>query len=233
MKRLYAEFFGTFALVFSGTGAVVFNHLSGGAITHVGIALVFGLIVLALVYTFGDVSGAHINPAVSIGFAVAGRFPWRDVVPYVLAQVAGATAASFLLKSMFATATNPAQMLVAHSNVNWGATIAKSGLEWQCFVLEAWLTWLLMLVVLHVSTGAKEKGITAGIAVGAIIALEALFAGPICGASMNPARSFAPALAAGKLDTLPIYIVAPILGAILAVLTFKLTQPTTQENGKN
>lgn len=218
--KLFAEFVGTFILVFAGTAAVVFDHLSNGAITHPGIALVFGLVVLALVYTFGDVSGAHINPAVTLGFAVAKRLPWRDVPGYILAQCLGALAASFLLSRMFPDG----------EAVNFGATTPfQENYGDECFVLEIWLTWALMLVVLHVSTGAKEKGITAGIAVGAVIALEALFAGPISGASMNPARSLAPALITNSpatLNTLWIYIAGPIIGAILAVPTFALTRQT-------
>jgi aquaporin NIP len=223
LTKLFAEFVGTFILVFAGTAAVVFNHVSNGAITHPGIALVFGLVVLALAYTFGDVSGAHINPAVTLGFAVAKRFAWRDVPGYIVAQCLGALAASFLLSRMFPDG----------EAVNFGSTIPfKPNYRDECFVLEVWLTWALMLVILHVSTGAKEKGITAGIAVGAVIALEALFAGPICGASMNPARSLAPALVSansGARDVLHLYIFAPILGAILAVPTFALTRQREKE----
>ena len=216
--KLFAEFVGTFILVFAGTGAAVFNFYSNNAITHPGIALVFGLVVLAMAYTFGDVSGAHINPAVTIGFAVARRFSWRDVPGYIVVQCLGALAASFLLLKMFP----------AGEVKSFGATIPfKEEFHTQCFFLELWLTWALMLVILHVSTGAKEKGITAGIAVGAVIALEALFAGPICGASMNPARSLAPALvttADTARNVLWIYIAAPVIGAVLAVPTFALTR---------
>jgi aquaporin Z len=194
MKKLYAEFFGTFALVFAGTGAIVVNHFSNGAVTHPGIALTFGLIVLAMIYTFGDVSGAHFNPAVTIGFAVARGFPWSEVPRFIGAQLLGAFSASLLLRVLFP------------ENPTLGATLP-----------EVILTFLLMLVILNVSTGAKEKGITAGIVVGATIALEAMFAGPVCGASMNPARSLAPALVSGHPEHLWIYLAAPILGALLAV----------------
>lgn len=204
MKKIAAEFLGTFSLVFAGTGAIVINQASNGAITHAGIALTFGLIVLAMIYTVGDVSGAHLNPAVTTAFAVARRFPWRDVPGYFAAQVAGALAASALLRVLF-----PA-------NATLGATL-PAGSAGQSFILEVVLTFILMFVILGVSTGAKEKGITAGIAVGAVIALEAMFAGPICGASMNPARSLAPALVSGQLQHLWIYLAAPALGAILAV----------------
>jgi aquaporin NIP len=204
MKKLVAEFFGTFGLVFAGTGAIVINGVSHGAITHAGIALTFGLIVLAMIYTFGDVSGAHFNPAVTTAFAIAKRFPLANVFPYIAVQVAGAFAASGLLRFLFP----------AHETL--GATL-PAGSAMQSFVLEIVLTFILMLVILSVSTGAKEKGITAGIAIGAVIALEAMFAGPICGASMNPARSFSPAVVSGHLEHLWIYLAAPVIGAALAV----------------
>jgi aquaporin Z len=203
MRKLAAEVFGTFVLVFCGTGAVVIDAARGG-VTHVGVSLVFGLVVLALVYAFGDVSGAHINPAVTLGFFLAGRFEGRRVVPYILCQCIGALAASFLLRALY-----PADATL-------GATLPASE-EWRSFVLEVLLTLFLMAVILAVSTGAKEKGIMAGVAVGSVIGLEALFAGPECGASMNPARSLAPAVVSGKLDHLWIYLTAPVLGAALAV----------------
>ena len=204
MKKLFAEFLGTFALVFAGTGAIVINHASNGAITHAGIALTFGLIVLAMIYALGDVSGAHLNPAVTTGFAAAGRFPWRAVPGYVGAQLLGAFLASGLLRFLFPT------------DPTLGATL-PAGAPMQSFVLELVLTFLLMFVILSVSTGAKEKGITAGIAIGAVIALEAMFAGPISGASMNPARSLAPAVVSGHLEHLWIYFAGPVLGALLAI----------------
>lgn len=204
MKRLLAEFLGTFGLVFAGTGAIVINQVTNGAIGHAGIALTFGLIVLAMIYALGDVSGAHFNPAVTIAFSAARRFAWRDVPGYLASQLAGALAASALLRALF-----PA-------NPTLGATVPADG-PWQSFILEVVLTFLLMLVILSVSTGAKEKGITAGVAIGAVIALEAMFAGPICGASMNPARSISPAVLSGHLEHLWVYLVAPTLGAILAI----------------
>jgi len=206
MKPYFAEFIGTFCLVFAGTGAIVINSVTGGEITHVGIALTFGLVVMAMIYTVGDVSGAHLNPAVTIAFAAAGRFEVRKVPPYIVSQCLGALAASGLLRALF-----PAHLTL-------GATL-PSGSPWQSLVLETVLSAMLMLVILNVSTGAEEKGITAGIAVGAVIALEAMFAGPICGASMNPARSLAPALVSGHVEHLWIYIAGPILGALAAVPT--------------
>lgn len=204
MNKYLAEFLGTFALVFAGTGAIVINAASNGAIGHAGVALTFGLVVLAMIYTFGDVSGAHLNPAVTTAFALARRLPWGEVIPYLLAQVAGAFAASGLLRVLF-----PADR-------HLGATVPAGSVS-QSFVLELVLTFLLMLVILSVSTGAKEKGITAGIAVGSVIALEAMFAGPICGASMNPVRSLAPAVMTGHVEHLWIYLGATTLGAWLAV----------------
>ena len=204
LKPLVAEFLGTFGLVFAGTGAIVIDGASHGAVTHVGVAITFGLIVLAMIYAFGDVSGAHLNPAVSTAFAIARRFAWSDLPGYLLVQIAGAFAASLVLKLLFP------------SDSTLGATL-PAGSETQSFVLEAILTFFLMLVILSVSTGAKEKGITAGIAIGSVIGLEAMFAGPICGASMNPARSLAPAVVSGHMESLWLYLIAPVLGAALAV----------------
>lgn len=204
MKPYFAEFLGTFALVFAGTGAIVINQASGGAVSHVGIALTFGLVVLAMIYAVGDISGAHLNPAVTLGFWMAKRLPGLEVAPYLVSQCGGALLASALMRLLF-----PSDPLL-------GAT-RPAGAAVQTFVLELVMTWLLMFVILNVSTGAKEKGITAGIAVGSVIALEALFGGPISGASMNPARSLAPALVTASLEHLWIYLGAPVLGALLAV----------------
>ncbi|HEX3800889.1 MAG TPA: aquaporin [Verrucomicrobiae bacterium] len=202
-NKLVSEFIGTFALVFAGTGAVVINETTGG-VTHVGIALTFGLIVLAMIYAVGDVSGAHLNPAVTAAFSLAGRFPISQVLPYIAVQCGGAVLASLILHGLFPL------------DRQLGITL-PAGSEMQSFGLEFILTLFLMFVILSVSTGAKEKGITAGIAVGAVIGLEAMFAGPICGASMNPARSLAPAIVSGNLAHLWIYIAAPFAGASFAV----------------
>jgi aquaporin NIP len=204
LKPLMAEFIGTFALVFAGTGAIVINDVSGGAVTHVGIALTFGLVIMAMIYTVGDISGAHFNPAVTSAFWLSGRFAGKQVLPYILSQGAGAIAASGVLHFLFLTQTT------------LGTTL-PAGSDMQSFVLELILTFLLMFTILNVSTGAKEKGVTAGIAIGAVIGLEAMFAGPICGASMNPARSLAPAVVSGHLEHLWIYLAAPVTGAWLAV----------------
>jgi aquaporin Z len=204
VKRLSAEAFGTFCLVFAGTGAVIVNDVSGGVVSHVGVALTFGLVVLAMIYAVGDISGAHINPAVTLAFLAAGRLEKSRVLPYVSSQIAGAFAASGLLRVLFP----------AHATL--GATL-PAGAVWQALVFEFVLTAILMFVILSVSTGAKERGMTAGIAVGAVIALEAMFAGPISGASMNPARSIAPAVVSGSLSSLWVYVAAPIGGALVAV----------------
>ena len=205
MKRWAAEFIGTFVLVFAGTGAIVINEASGGAITHVGISLTFGLVVLAMIYAVGDISGAHLNPAVSLGFFAARRFPGRELIPYALSQCAGAFVATGILRLLFP------------NDATLGATL-PAGSAMQSFAIEFILTAILMFVILSVSIGAAEKGITAGIAVGAVIGLEAMFAGPISGASMNPARSLAPAIVSQHLSSLWIYLAAPTAGALLAVI---------------
>ncbi len=211
MHKLAAELIGTFILVFAGTGAIVINDASRGTVSHLGIGLTFGLVVLAMIYAVGDVSGAHLNPAVTLGFLAARRFPVVWVGPYIASQCAGAVLASLVLRWMFP----------AHATL--GATL-PAGDAGPSFVLEVILTFILMFVILSVSIGPKEKGIMAGIAVGAVIALEALFAGPISGASMNPARSLAPALVAGRLDGLWIYLTAPVLGALAGVVGFRCVE---------
>lgn len=211
LSRLVAEAFGTFCLVFAGTGAIVINDVSGGVVTHVGIAIVFGLAVMAMIHAVGDISGAHLNPAVTIGMAAAGRLPRGHVIPYIVTQLAGAFAASGLLRLLFP------------HHASLGATV-PAGDFWQSFVLEGVLTFILMVVILRVSSGPKERGILAGITVGAVIGLEAMFAGPISGASMNPARSLAPAVVSGEFAGLWVYLTAPIAGAIAGVSCQRLLQ---------
>lgn len=215
MRNYVAELIGTFALVFCGTGAIVINQQSGGAITHVGIAITFGLIVMSMIYSLGNISGAHLNPAVSIAFTVAGRFSAKQLPGYILSQLLGAILASLTLKFLFPT------------NELLGATM-PAGTEMQSFVLELILTFFLMLVIVNVATGSKEQGMFAGLAIGSVVALEAMFAGPICGASMNPVRSIAPALASGHMEHLWIYIVAPIAGAAMAIPTWKYLTVNTK-----
>jgi len=213
MKKYAAEMLGTFGLVFAGTGAIIIDQITGGSITHVGVALTFGMIVLVMIYTFGDISGAHLNPAVTIGFWASRLLPGREVPAYVVSQIIGALLASGILRVLF-----PENKLL-------GATM-PAGSERQSFILEFILTFFLMLTILNVSTGAKEKGITAGIAVGCMIGLEAMFAGPICGASMNPARSLAPALVSGHLEHLWLYLAAPVLGAVSAKFACQCVRET-------
>jgi len=211
MKKYIAEFIGTFSMIFCGTGAMTINEVTGGGVTHVGIAITWGLIVMAMIYAFGDISGAHFNPAVSIAFAYAKKFSWKEVPKYIVAQVLGALLASVILYVLFPTSET------------LGATIPTVDV-WRAFVLELLLAFFLMTVIINVSTGSKEIGIIAGIAIGGVVLLEALFAGPITNASMNPARSFAPAMISGNMDELWLYILAPIIGALLAVVSCKLVK---------
>ena len=207
MKKYVAETLGTFALVFCGTGAIVINQQSGGAISHVGIAITFGLVVMTMIYALGPVSGAHLNPAVTIAFAIAKRLSAKEILPFIASQVVGAFLASIVLRFLFP------------ENQFLGSTL-PAGSEMQSFVLEFILTFFLMLVIIQVATGSKEQGMFAGLAIGNTVLLEAMFAGPICGASMNPARSLSPAVISGHTEHLWIYLVAPVAGAALAVLAW-------------
>jgi aquaporin NIP len=211
MKKYISEFIGTFSMIFCGTGAMTINEVTGGEVTHVGIAITWGLIVMAMIYAFGETSGAHFNPAVTIAFAYAKKFAWKEVPKYILAQVLGGVLASLILWFLF-----PASEFL-------GATIPTVDV-WRAFVLELLLTFFLMVVIINVSTGSKEIGVVAGIAIGAVVLLEAMFAGPITNASMNPARSFAPAIVSGNLQHLWMYMIAPILGALLAVVSCRLVK---------
>ena len=216
-RRLAAELIGTFILVFAGTGAIVINQESNGAITHVGIALTFGLVVFALIQMLGDISGAHLNPAVTLGLVAAGRFKASEAAPYTVAQCLGAFLASAILRILFPADTH------------LGATL-PAGSTLQSFALEFILTAILMLGILRTTTGAPGKVALAGIAIGSIIGLEAMFAGPACGASMNPARSLAPAVVSGQTTALWVYIFAPVLGALAGVLAEKtISTPEVKE----
>jgi len=208
MKKYIAEVIGTFALVFCGTGAIIINQETDGTITHTGVAITFGLIVMVMVYSLGSISGSHLNPAVSIAFTIAKRFPLKELVPYMISQSIGALLASLTLKYLF-----PANEFL-------GTTIPRGSVS-QSFILEFLLTFLLMLVIMNVATGSKEQGMFAGLAIGSTVLLEAMFAGPICGASMNPARSLAPAIISGHSEYLWIYIAATIIGASAAIPVWK------------
>lgn len=219
-RALLAEALGTGCLVVAGTGAIVVNQLTGGGVSHVGVALVFGLVVLVLIVALGEVSGAHFNPAVTLGLACTGRCAWRAVPWYIAAQLAGAFAGSGVIALLFP------------SHETLGATLPLGSVR-QAIVMEVLITFALMLVVLAVSRGLKDKGsdggvadartagggnVGAAIAVGGVVCCGALWAGPITGASMNPARSIALAVVAGQTQHLWVYCVAPVVGAALAVV---------------
>ena len=211
MKKYLSELIGTFALVFCGTGAIIINDVTGGQIGNIGIAITFGLIVMAMIYAFGDISGAHLNPAVTIAFYFSGRFSGKEVLPYMLSQLAGALMASLVLKVMF-----PASLTL-------GTTIPV-GDPWVSFWLEIILAFILMLVIIQVTTSRDANKGFAGLIIGGVILLEAAFAGPVSGASMNPFRSLAPALMSGQTQFIWIYLAAPVLGAIASIFVCVLTR---------
>lgn len=211
MKKYIAEVFGTFALLFCGCGAMTINDITNGGISHVGVAITWGLIVMAMIYAFGETSGAHFNPAVTISFAYAKLFPWKEVPKYIIAQTIGGFIALLLLWFLFPESTE------------LGRTYPAEGFSpYKAFVLELILTFFLMLVIINVSTGSKETGTMAGIAIGGVVLLEAMFAGPMTKASMNPIRSLVPAVVSGETKHLWLYLVAPTIGALLAVMSCKL-----------
>jgi aquaporin Z len=209
-SKYLAEIIGTFVLVFCCTGVIIFNQLSGGtSIGHLGISITTGLTVAAMIYTVGDISGAHMNPMVTFAFYLAKEFPVKLIFPYILAQGIGAFFASLSLKVLFPTSPTLGETMPIVSDSS-------------AFVLEIILAFVLVFVILHVAKGSKEQGMFAGIAIGSTVMLEVLFAGPICGASMNPIRSIVPALISGKLEHQWVYLIAPFLGAILAVYSWRI-----------
>ena len=213
--RLTAELIGTYILVFAGTGAIVVENLTG-AMGHMGIALTFGLVVTALIYAFGHISGAHFNPAVSIAFVAMGEFDKKELASYISAQIFGAILASITLYLLFIVEIK--EMV----DVGYlGATLPR-GSWWQSFLFEFILTFILMLIIASSAVHAKAVKSFAGIAIGFTVGLEAMFAGPICGASMNPARSIAPALVSGNIEHLWLYVVATIGGAMASVFVYNI-----------
>lgn len=216
-----AEAIGTFALVFAGCGAIMIDSLSGGQITHVGVGLVFGLIITVMIYALGHISGAHFNPAITLGFVLVRHFPIKRLPGYWLAQCSGAILAAGSLRLLFGT--------VAHL----GTTLPMgSGGAWQSFGLEALLTFFLMFVIMAVATDTRAVGQAAALAIGSTVALEALFAGPISGASMNPARSLGPALVSWTWTAQWVYLVAPLLGALAGALVYRVLRDA-REVGAN
>jgi aquaporin NIP len=212
VRRLVAEAIGTFALVFAGCGAIVVNAERAGVLGATGVAAVFGLVIMVMIYALGHLSGAHFNPAVTLGFAAARRFPVREVPGYIAAQAAGATLGALLLR--LAWEGTPADL---------GATVPSIGTG-AAFTYELVMTAMLMFVVMAVATDARAVGSMAGLAVGGTVALDALFGGPLTGASMNPARSFGPALVASQWSQFWIYLAAPVAGALIAVVLYEVVR---------
>jgi len=207
-RLLMAEVIGTFALVFAGCGAIMVDARTG-ALGHVGVAISFGLVIMVMIYAVGHISGAHFNPAVTFAFAVSRHFPWPRVGGYWAAQLAGALAAALVLRGSLGD--------IAHV----GATF-PSGTDAQAFLWEAVMTFFLMFVIMAVATDTRAVGEAAAIAIGGTVGLDAMFGGPITGASMNPARSLGPAIAAADFASIWVYLTAPLIGAALAAVTYRL-----------
>jgi aquaporin NIP len=206
-RALLAEVVGTFALVFAGCGAIMVDQKTG-ALGHVGVAISFGLVIMVMIYAVGHISGAHFNPAVTFTFALTRHFPWPRVGLYWTAQLAGALAAAAILRGSLGD--------IAHV----GATF-PSGSDRQAFLWEAVLTFFLMFVIMAVATDTRAVGEAAAIAIGGTVGLDAMFGGPITGASMNPARSLGPGIVAGDLTSIWVYLTAPLLGAAVAGLIYQ------------
>ncbi|GAQ78837.1 Nodulin-26 like Intrinsic Protein [Klebsormidium nitens] len=215
-QKVVAEMVGTFAIVFAGCGAVVVNARSDGALGHVGIAATFGLVVMVMIYAVGHISGAHFNPAVTLAFACGRHFSWKMVPFYWAAQFLSATAGAALIRGILG------------SEKALGATL-PSGTDWESLLLEFVLTFFLMFVIAAVATDTRAVGTMAGIAIGGTVALDALFGGPVSGASMNPARSLGPALIALEFRGLWVYFVGPAAGAVSAIFVYKFVHGPTQE----
>ena len=207
-RSLVAEAIGTLALVFAGCGAIMVNAQTGGALGQVGIAITFGLVIMAMIYAVGHISGAHFNPAVTFAFALCRHFPWPRVFAYWAAQLAGAVAAAAILRASLGDIANV------------GATL-PSGSDRQAFLWELILTFFLMFVIMAVATDTRAVGEAAAIAIGGTVGLDSMFGGPITGASMNPARSLGPALVSGETSSIWVYLLAPLIGASVAALTYQ------------
>ena len=205
-RALVAETIGTFALVFAGCGAIMVDEKTH-QLGHVGVAITFGLVIMAMIYAVGHVSGAHFNPAVTFSFALSRHFPRRHVPLYWAAQLGGALVAAAILRGSLGN--------IAHV----GATF-PSGSDGQAFLWEAILSFFLMFVIMAVATDTRAVGEAAAIAIGGTVGLDAMFGGPITGASMNPARSLGPGIIAGDLRAIWVYLLAPILGAAVAALAY-------------
>jgi MIP family channel proteins len=211
-RRAAAEGIATFALVVAGCGAIVTDAVRGNPLGAVGVAIVFGLVIMVMIYATGHLSGAHINPAVTVAFTLTRHFPRRDAVAYVTAQLAGATAGALVLLAVWTGA--PADL---------GATVPTVGAG-SALVYETVMTALLMFVITAVATDTRAVGAAAAIAIGGAVGLDALFGGPITGASMNPGRSFGPALVAGEWSDFWVYVVGPVAGAALGALAYQLVR---------
>jgi aquaporin NIP len=214
LRSLFAELIGTFALVFAGAGAIVVNARTH-ALGHVGVAISFGLVIMVMIYAVGHISGAHFNPSVTFAFAITRHFPWTRLLAYWLAQCAGALIAASLLRVSLG------------SDAHLGATL-PAGSQGQSFVWELVLTFFLMFVIMAVATDTRAVGEAAAIAIGGTVGLDAMFGGPITGASMNPARSLAPALVSGNLHALWLYIAAPLAGAALGGVAYQFVRGEQQ-----
>ena len=215
-RRAAAEGLAAFALVFAGSGAIIADARYDGALGTVGVGLVFGLIIMAMIYATGHLSGAHINPAVTIAFTLTRHFAVRDPVAYIAAQLAGATVAAALLLAVWPE--QPAAL---------GATIPSVGAG-SALVYEVVMTAVLMFVIIAVATDTRAVGAAAAIAIGGAVGLDALFGGPVTGASMNPACSFGPALAAGEWHDFWLYVIGPVAGAALGAFAYQLIRGGTE-----
>lgn len=218
-RKLLAEFIGTYALVFCATGSIIVDGLQPGMIGHLGVSFIFGFIIMVMIFAVGAISGAHFNPVVSVAFWMTGHFPAREVPSYILTQLAAAAAGSFTLMVLFP------------DTQTFGETL-PSGTVAQSFLMEVILTFFLVFVILFVATAERHIASFAAIAIGGTVFLAAAFGGPVSGASMNPARSFGPALAAANFSHFWLYIAAPMVGSAVAALTYRAMR-VEKTTGKN